>query len=89
MMDPQNDDEECFKWGVIAAENFNEISKNLQRISNLRKFADNYDWSGLKFPVAIKDINVLEMNNVLLVAGIRTFTFVGRVLGEAAKLICC
>ena len=30
---------------------------------NLRKFADNYDWSGLKFPEAIKAINVFEMNN--------------------------
>ena len=30
---------------------------------NLRKFADNYHWSGLKFSVAIKDINVFEMNN--------------------------
>ena len=57
IINPQNDDEECLKWAVIAAENFNEISKNPQRISNLRKFADNYDWSGLKFPVAIKDIN--------------------------------
>ena len=63
IINPQNDDEECFNWAVIAAENFNEISKNPQRISNLRKFADNYDWSGLKFPVAIKDINVFEMNN--------------------------
>ena len=44
-------------------ENFNEIGRNPQRISNLTKFADNYDWSGLKFPIAIKGINVLEMNN--------------------------
>ena len=27
------------------------------------KFAGNYDWSGLKFPIAIKDINIFEMNN--------------------------
>ena len=58
IINPQNDGEECFKWAVITAENFNEVSKN-----KLRKFANNYDWSGLKFPVAIKDINVFEMNN--------------------------
>ena len=63
IINPQNDDEECFKWVVIAVENFNKISKNPQRISNLRKFANNYDWSGLKFPIAIKDINIFEMNN--------------------------
>ena len=63
IINPQNDDEECFKWVVIVAENFNEISKNPQCISNLRKFTDNYDWSGLKFPVVIKNINVFEVNN--------------------------
>ena len=30
---------------------------------NLREFANNCDWSGLKFPVSIKDINIFEMNN--------------------------
>ena len=63
IINPQNNDEECFKWEVIAAKNFNEIGKNPQRLLNFTKFAGNYDWSGLKFLVAIKDINVLEMNN--------------------------
>ena len=31
--------------------------------TNLRKFTDNYDWSGLKFPVAIKNIKDFEVNN--------------------------
>ena len=44
-------------------ENFNEIGRNPQCTLNLTKFSDNYDWSGLKFPIAIKDINVFEMNN--------------------------
>ena len=36
-------------------------------MSDLRKFADNYDWSGLKFPASIKDISVFETNNNILV----------------------
>ena len=32
-------------------------------MSNLRKFVDNYDWSGLEFPVSIKDIGVFETKN--------------------------
>ena len=28
IVNPQNDDEECFKWVVITAENFNEIGRN-------------------------------------------------------------
>ena len=40
-----------------------DIKLNPEHVSNLRKFANNYDWSGLKFPVLIKDINIFEMNN--------------------------
>ena len=60
IINPQNDDEECFKWSVIAA---SEICKDPQCISNLKKFADSYDWSGLKFPVTIKDISMFENKN--------------------------
>ena len=52
---------ECFKWSVIAAENAG--MKDPQCISNLRKFMDNYDWSGLEFPVSIKDIGKFETRN--------------------------
>ena len=60
IINPQNDDEECFKWAIIAA---SEIGKNLQCMSNLRKFTDNYDWSGLEFPVSIENIGVFEIKN--------------------------
>ena len=34
-------------------------------MSNLRKFTGNYDWSGLEFPVSIKDIGKFEnINNI-------------------------
>ena len=42
IINPQNDDEECFKWAAVAV---SEIGKDSQRVSNLKKFADNYDWS--------------------------------------------
>ena len=63
IINPQNDDEECFKWAVIAALRWTDIKFNPECVSNLRKFANNYGWSGLKFPVSIKDINIFEMNN--------------------------
>ena len=56
IINPQNDDEECFKWAVITASKWMGIKFNPERVSNLRKFVDNYDWSGLKFLVSIKDI---------------------------------
>ena len=40
---PRNEDQECFKWAVIAASRWEEIGKNPQRISNLKKFEKDFD----------------------------------------------
>ena len=61
IVNTHSDDEECLKWSVIAAENVR--MKDPQRVSNLRKFKDNYDWSGLEFSVSIKDIGKFETRN--------------------------
>ena len=61
IVNPHNNDEECFKWSVIAAENVG--MKDPQRVSNLRKFTDSFNWSGLEFPVSIKDIGKFETKN--------------------------
>ena len=61
IINPHNDNEECSKRAVIAAENVG--MKNPQRVSNLREFTNNYDWSGLKFPVSMENIKDFEMNN--------------------------
>ena len=61
IVNPYNDDEECFKWSVIAAESAG--MKDPQCISNFRKFMNNYNWSGLEFPVSIKDIGKFETRN--------------------------
>ena len=58
IINPHNDDEEYFKWSVITAENV--WMKNPQRVSNLRKFADNYDWSGLSFQFQPKTLGSLK-----------------------------
>ena len=61
IVNPHNNDEECFKWSVIAAEKVG--MKDPQRVSNLMKFMDNYDWSWLEFPVSIQDIGKFETRN--------------------------
>ena len=61
IVNPHNNDDECFKWSVITAENAG--MKDPQRVSNLRKFTDNYDWSGLEFPVSVKNIGKFETRN--------------------------
>ena len=61
VINPQNGDGKCFKWAIIAAENIG--IKDPQRVSNLRKFTNNYDWSELEFPVSSKDIGKFEVKN--------------------------
>ena len=41
--------------------------ENLQAVSNLKKFADNYDWSGLKFLASSKEIGLFETKNAMSV----------------------
>ena len=61
IVNPHNDNEECFKWSVIPVENVG--MKNPQGVSNLRKFTNNYDRSGLEFSVSTKDIRKFETRN--------------------------
>ena len=50
-------DEECFKWAVIAALHRKEIGKDPQRISNIMRYTNNYNWFELEYPVAINKIS--------------------------------
>ena len=63
MINPQNKDEECFKWAVMVALHHEEIKKDHQCISRLRAYEKQYNWKGLEFPVSIKKIDKFEKNN--------------------------
>ena len=60
IINPKNEDKECFKWSVIAA---SVRIKDPQRISKLKRFEKHFDWSGIKFPVSVKDISKFEFKN--------------------------
>ena len=38
IISPKNEDQECFKWAVIAALRWEEINNNPERISKLKRF---------------------------------------------------
>ena len=63
MINPQNGDEECFKWAIIVEDRWMEIDSHPERVSNLREVADNYSWSGLEFRVSLKQIGTFEAKN--------------------------
>ena len=63
VINPQNKDEECFKWAAIAALHHEEIKKDHKSISKRRSYENQYNWEGLEFPVPIKKIDEFEKNN--------------------------
>ena len=63
IINQNNEDQECFKWAVIAASRWEEINNNPERISKLKRFGKDFDWSGMGFPVSVKDIKKFEFRN--------------------------
>ena len=63
IINPCNEDQECFKWAVIAPSRWEEIDSHPERISKLARFEADFDWSGIGFPVSIKDIKKFELRN--------------------------
>ena len=63
IINPKNEDQECFKWAVIAASRLVGINNNPKRISKLKRFEKDFDWSGIGCPVSFKDISKFEFRN--------------------------
>ena len=40
-----------------------ERYQTIQRISNIKPYTNNYNWTGLEFPVAVNKIDRFEKNN--------------------------
>ena len=44
-----------------------KIDRDHQRISKLRRYEDNFDWDGIKFPASIRDIKRFESRNEIMI----------------------
>ena len=72
----KNEDNQCFKWCVVRA--LNPVDKNPNRITKeLIEQAESLNWSGLKFPVDLKQIKIFEKNNPSI--SINVFSYEGEV----------
>jgi hypothetical protein len=62
IVNPENKDNECFKWVVARA--MNPVEKNPQRITkDLIKQANEFVWKDIEFPTTLKDIDKFEKHN--------------------------
>lgn len=57
----KNYDEMCFKWAILSA--LHPVSKNPQRVSNYIQYEDELNFTGIEFPVKIRDIGKFEKLN--------------------------
>ena len=91
IVNPHNDNDKCFKWSVIAAENVG--MKVLNAYQTLGSLWIIMIWSGLEFPVSIKDIGKFETRNnisvnVLAVEGRDIYIHrKGRRMGQEINLL--
>ena len=67
IINPKNSDLECFKWTVITASRWEEIDRDHQRISKLKTFEVDFNWTGVGFPASFRDIKGFESRNQISV----------------------
>ena len=63
ILNPKNLDEKCFKWAVIAGLKWDEIDCHPERVNKLRQYENEFNWSGITYPVSTKNIGKFERMN--------------------------
>ncbi|XP_051155221.1 uncharacterized protein LOC127277868 [Leptopilina boulardi] len=59
----QNIDNQCFKWAILSA--LYPPLRDADRVSKYRQYEETLNFTGIKFPVALKDISKFEaLNNI-------------------------
>lgn len=67
----QNEDNKCFEYAVLSA--LFPAKHNPQRTSNYKNHANSLDFTGIKFPVDLKDITKFELQNTSISINVYMF----------------
>ena len=62
-INPKNNDDKCFQYGLTVALNYQNIKNNPEKISEIKPFSDQYNWKEIDFPSHSKDWKKFESNN--------------------------
>ena len=63
IINPKNNDDNCFKYAITAALNHKQIKNLSERTSNLKPFIDQYNWREIDFPSHKEDWKKIKLNN--------------------------
>ena len=59
----QNKDDRCFEYAILSAQHNNEIKADHSRPSKYKEHLGKLNFTGIEFPVSLKDIDKFEKNN--------------------------
>ena len=62
-INPKNNDYKCCQYPVTLALNLDKINNHPERISKIKPFIDQYNWSDIDFPSTSKDWKKIELSN--------------------------
>ena len=65
-INPKNKDNKCFQYSITVVLNH----QNIERISKIEPFINQYNWEGIDFPAGIKDWKKTERNNKIIALNI-------------------
>ena len=54
-INPKSNDYKCFQYAITVALNRDKIKKHLQKVSKIKPFINQYNWSDIDFPSTSKD----------------------------------
>ena len=57
------DDNYSFAWAIIISMHYDEIGRNHNRMSKLKRYVNNYNWNDINFPTDKRDRDRFEKNN--------------------------
>ena len=63
IINTKSKDNKCFRNAITAALNYKDNNNHPERISNLKRFFDQYNWKDIEFPSQWKDWKKFEQNN--------------------------
>ena len=61
----QNKDEKCFQWAILSA--LHPPRRHAQRVSKYTQYVEELDFSGIEFPLQLKDVSKFENQNKISV----------------------
>ena len=75
-INPKNTkDNNCFQYAITAALNYQNINHHSERISKIKTFINNYNWTDIEFPSHSKDWRKFKCNNKAIALNILYLTY--------------